>query len=75
MWVGQERVLKWGPGGGRLAGPSRAGTGAAGCPDPSGSAKCPAAQGGAPRGASAQGAWEGDRLEPALIQRETRRLG
>lgn len=75
MWVGQERVLKWGPGDGHLTGPSRAGTGAAGRPDPASSAKCPVAQGGAPRGASAQGAWEGDSLEPALIQRQTRRLG
>lgn len=56
-------------------GPSRAGTGAAGHPDPAGSAKHPAARGGAPGGVSAQGAWEGDRLEPALTRRETCRLG
>lgn len=44
-------------------------------PRPAGSAKLLAAQGGAPLGASAQEAWEGDRLEPALVWRGTHRLG
>lgn len=58
-----------------LPGPSRAGTGAAGRPNPSDSAKSPAAREEAPGAVRAQGAWEGDRLEPALTRREKHRLG